>query len=73
MYVKCASKLVSAPLAYVRGKDEYGHPIELNYKGEHTFKTLPGGILSILLKFLLVFYGLLSVNSMVQKVNWSIM
>lgn len=31
----------------LRGLDDYGHPIRLSYKGEETFQTLGGSILSI--------------------------
>ena len=67
-----ASRFSNTCLGFVRGKDEYGHPIVLNYKGDDTFKTLPGGILSILMQFLLIFYGLLRLNAMIEKVDWSI-
>ena len=67
-----ATRISSGALDYVRGKDDYGHPIVLNYKGDDTFKTLPGGMLSIAMYYVLIFYGLLRINAMVEKVDWSI-
>ena len=61
---------ISGFLDFVKGRDDYGHPIVLNYKGDDTFKTLPGGILSILMKLLLVLYGLLRINAMHRKIDW---
>ena len=63
---------ISSFSGFIRDKDEYGHPILLNYKGDDTYKTLPGGILSIIAQIILLFYGILRVRDMVDKVNWSI-
>jgi hypothetical protein len=32
---------------YITKFDIYGHPINLTYKGESTYKTLPGGLCTI--------------------------
>ena len=34
--------------AFVRSIDLFGHPIKVNYKGQHDYNTLFGGVFSIL-------------------------
>lgn len=40
--------------------------------GEETFKTLPGGILSILINFALISYSVLKFTDMLQRADWQI-
>ena len=56
----------------IRGRDIYGVPITLNYKGDDTFKTVPGGILSICLLFSVMAYAFLKGKYMVDKEEWSL-
>ena len=51
----------------IKERDIYGQPISLNYKGDDTFKTVPGGLLSILLLFLIMAYTFLKGKYMVDK------
>ena len=42
----------------IKSLDHFGEPIGVNYKGESSFKTIPGAILSVaLLTLLLIFAG----------------
>ena len=50
----------------------YGQPIQLRYMGDDTFKTLPGGILSILINFALISYSVLKFTDMIQRADWQI-
>ena len=50
----------------------YGQPIQLRYMGDDTFKTLPGGILSILINFALICYSVLKFTDMLQRADWQI-
>jgi len=40
---------------WIRNKDQYGKAPSFNYRGESTYKTLPGGILSIII--MMAFYA----------------
>jgi hypothetical protein len=40
--------------------------------GDDTFKTLPGGLLSIFINIVLLSYSVLKFSDMVNKVNWQI-
>ena len=55
MQFKALNKL----LRIIRSIDSYGHPISLTYKNESTFKSLLGGVFTILTR-LCVFAFLLS-------------
>ena len=48
---------------YVRKQDLFGTNINLKYKNESTYKTIPGGCLSILFKFLLIGFFLVELAS----------
>ena len=49
---------MSSILNRIKSLDNFGEPIGVNYKGESSFKTIPGAVLSVaLLIFLLVFAG----------------
>ena len=56
----------------IRNRDIYGMPIMFNYKGDDTFKTVPGGILSIMLILLVIAYAFLKGKYMVDKEEWSL-
>ena len=44
---------------FVKSYDLYGQPISLHYQGEDTFKTTPGGCISLSLLIIVLFYGIL--------------
>ena len=49
------SKLGLHVQKWIRNKDKYGTAPSFNYKGESTYKTLPGGILSMII--MMAFYA----------------
>ena len=43
----------------VKSRDRFGVPIMLNYKGQMTFNTFPGGLISItMMSILTLYFGL---------------
>ena len=56
----------------VKSRDIYGRPITLNYQGDDTYKTFPGGILSLGLLLFLAAYSFLKGKYMVDKEEWSL-
>jgi hypothetical protein len=44
---------------FIIDKDKFGEPISLTFKGKNKFNTLPGGIISISLLFILFWYAFL--------------
>ena len=57
---------------FVKGYDMYGQSVSLNYQGEDSFKTCPGGIISIIILVTLFFYSLLKFKYMIFKEEWSL-
>lgn len=49
----------------ITSRDVYGKPIVLNYNGEDSFKTCPGGMLSIFVLLVMVIYTSLKTLQMV--------
>jgi|LakMenE01Jun11ns_1017448.scaffolds.fasta_scaffold7927904_1 hypothetical protein len=43
-------------LNFIKKRDHYGAPITLTFDGEDTFKTLRGGVLTILVNIYLLVY-----------------
>ena len=66
------SALASGTLNYIKSYDEYGQPISLNYQGSETFQTLPGGLLSVAVRIILICYTLLKFTAMTDKKDWAI-
>ena len=44
-------------MSFVKSFDENGQPITLNYKGDDSYKTMPGGILSLAVMFVVIAYA----------------
>lgn len=57
---------------FVKGRDLYGAPVSLNYKGDDTFKTCPGGMLSLLLLFLVGAYAFIKGKYMLDMEEWQL-
>ena len=41
---------------FIKKRDDYGHSVGLTFKGEPTYQTLRGGIVSIAINVYLVYY-----------------
>ena len=58
--------------SFLRNKDTYGQQVQINYGGEDTFKTIPGGIISLSVTFIIYCYMVLRYISMHQTRDWGI-
>ena len=56
----------------IRNADSYGAPINLTYQGEDTYKTVPGGAITIMFQIVFVFYCLIQGYEMVVSQNWDL-
>jgi len=63
---------VTSTADFIKGKDLYGQPVSLNYKGEDTYKTCPGGCLSIAVLVTLFCYAVLKFKYMMLKEEWQL-
>ena len=41
---------------FIKKRDDYGHPVGMTFKGEPTYQTVRGGILSIAVNIYLFYY-----------------
>ena len=41
---------------FIKKRDEYGHPVGMTFKGEPTYQTVRGGIISVAVNVYLVYY-----------------
>ena len=55
---------------YVKSKDNFGESIALKYDGEDTFKTCPGGCLSLIAFLIVLVYAVTKGHTMVTKGDW---
>ena len=58
--------------ASIRNQDAFGQNISLNFKGEDSYKTIPGGILSVFVVLCLLSYFALKLKYMVNVEEWSL-
>ena len=49
----------------ITGQDAFGTGVALNFRGEETFNTFPGGILSIVMLFASVCYTVMKFKEMI--------
>ena len=56
----------------VRSKDAFGQPVNMNYKGSDTFNTVPGGLMSIFMVFMVIGYTVLKTKYMINHETWSL-
>ena len=50
----------------------FGQAISLNYEGEDTFKTIPGGVLSLILLLAMGAYTILKGSYMFDRREWKL-
>jgi hypothetical protein len=56
MSESAASKQRKTLTEWVKGVDNYGHPITLTYKNESEFKSLLGGIATLIFRIAILAY-----------------
>ncbi len=56
----------------MRNVDQYGYRVHLNYDGEETFKTVFGGSMTFLSRFLILIYLAFALNAVVMRSRSSI-
>ena len=66
------NKIYYGTFGCFKNQDIYGQPINLNFNGEKTFKTVPGGLISILFMLLMLLYSVFKFKDMVELKNWGI-
>lgn len=62
----------SGVASYLRSYDDYGQPIAFNYEGSDTFQTIPGALLSIIARCILLLYFLYRGRSLILNQNWNL-
>ena len=56
----------------IKNQDSFGQPVPINYDGDDTFKTVPGGILSIFTLVCFIGYFILKLKYMINHEEWSL-
>ena len=59
-------------LNYLLSFDSYGEPIKVNYKGNSSYQTIVGAILSILASLLILAYALVQLEMLISRSNASV-
>mmetsp|Transcript_11629 Transcript_11629/g.17646 ORF Transcript_11629/g.17646 Transcript_11629/m.17646 type:complete len:120 (+) Transcript_11629:45-404(+) len=63
---------VNGANSYVKSYDIFGQPVSLNYQGQATYKTCPGGMISMVIKTMLFFYIILKLKYLIFKEEWKL-
>jgi hypothetical protein len=58
--------------AKIRNQDKFGQPVALNFEGNDTFQTVPGGIMSLFFSLMLFGYSFMRWQAMTGKHDWQI-
>ena len=56
-------------LGNLKSRDKFGHSLEVNYKGERSFKTFLGAVITTLIQFLVLTFFLLKIIALVTMSN----
>ena len=56
----------------IEGQDVFGHPVSLTYKGQQTYQSVLGGLVSLVGKLLIFVYFVIQVNTVLSHGNNSI-
>ena len=57
---------------YVKSKDQFGKGIPWNMNGAGAFKTLPGGMISMVFDLIYWSYFFICLNQMINKTTWKL-
>ena len=71
-FYKFGMKLRTGITDIIKDRDMYGQPISLNYKGSTTFRTVPGGLISLLLLSVVFAYTFVKGKTIIDKEDWSL-
>ena len=71
-FVSSVNKVGGHVRDYVTSFDENGYDITLNYKGEDSFQTMPGGAMSLVMWLLVITYAFQKTHAMITKSEWSL-
>jgi len=73
--VSCSKRLSNIKQGagdFLRDQDAFGQPIPLNFHGDDMFKTMPGGVLSLLMSIIIFLYFVLKLKYMINREEWGI-
>lgn len=59
-------------VSLIRDFDDYGAPISLRHQGRESFRTVPGALLSILCKTVILIYLMLRGQSLIYSLDWQL-
>ena len=57
---------------YVKSWDDYGQPVTFNYKGDETFQTMPGALVSLAVKGILLLFLYFKGSQLIFDQNWEL-
>ena len=60
--------------SFIKSVDQYGYPISLTYKNENEYKSILGGIVTLIFRFAVLLYVVFEIKDIIFKkaeVNYS--
>ena len=59
-------------IGYLRSFDQFGSTVQFNYKGNASYQTLPGAILSVFLKIIVIIFVFIKGEKLIFDKDWSV-
>ena len=59
--------MASCFIAFLKNRDNFGTPVQLNFKGKVTHTTWPGAIITILTRLVVLSYVVVKLDILVNK------
>ena len=56
----------------IKDRDHFGVPVGLSMEGRSSYQTIPGGLLSLFLSFVVICYASLVWDGMTSRQDWTL-
>ena len=66
------ARAVIGAYKYVKSYDDYGQPVTFNYKGDETFQTMPGALITLTVKVCLLMFLYYKGKQLFMDDNWDL-
>lgn len=57
---------------FIKGFDGYGQPVTLNFMGDETFKTVPGGAITVAIILIWFALSITKFQRLINREDWTV-
>ena len=66
------SRFTAGSYDFVKSFDDFGTPVTFNYKGNDSFQTMPGALISLVMKIFMSYFIYLKIVNLINNQDWII-